>query len=232
MRIAYTREDKFGPSSEEQLEAVRRAGAEGLGGAKPRLYADVARKPSKGALPWSVDEKRDPLPERTALVADLREGDVVVVQAIDRLGVSRRDVHEAMKRIGGKGACVYDADADDMIRCGPEEMRAAAAVERAGSRLERQRAEDMRRAREAMGPAAKGGGRRKWSKQKLEEAKPHWFDLSKTDAEVRAITGIPGRTLHNHFGERGRPLFGREPKSKRKRAGASPGGSKRRRDGA
>lgn len=193
MRLIYLCNRKGLPTLDAQREALTAAGI----------------TDEELAEAW-VDRirRKDGQPQRDYIVGAARDGDEVWVARPGVIATTPDAALRWLARISDHGTvlCIassgerFQATSDAQAGLG-DALRLAAAI-----------AQDERRA--ALEIARKGkrgrtGGKPRVGEERLEAARPLWFDHRLSMAEVVERTGIASRTMHRHFGKRGSLLFGR-----------------------
>ncbi|MDQ6838573.1 MAG: recombinase family protein [Actinomycetota bacterium] len=188
MEFAYARVSTTHQDLERQLDALAKAGI-----TRKRIYSD---------------KKSGVTTERTGLIDvldRLREGDVLVVYTLDRLGRTVRDVFNQVYDLRKAGIGLRTlADAIPLDTSKPDDAMSELAIIMLSlfAQMERtyalERAAHARAVREERGQRS---GRRVASNtaQHLEWAR-HLRDVDHlTMAEITAKTGIPRTSLYRHF---------------------------------
>ncbi len=198
MRLIYLCERKGLPTLDDQRAALAAAGitAEELAEA----YIDrVRRKPRPG---------EPAQPERDHIVGAARENDEVWVARLAVIATTRDDALRFTAAICDQGAVLCAAADGRRYRVRSEAAQDVAdALRLAADIAADERAAALEKARRGRKPG-KTGGRPEHDKAKLEMWKLLWFDHSISEAEFVARSGVPGKTMRNHFGKRGTPAFG------------------------
>ena len=145
-------------------------------------------------------------PGLEALLSFIREGDIVVVSELDRLGRSQQDLTDILQEIQQKGATIEVLNLPSLKGIEDDNLRRlinAFMLELYKYQSERER--KIIRERQAQGIAlAKQKGKYKGGKPKFQEHDPrlqHAFKLYKdgmTEKEVEGITGINRRTFQRY----------------------------------
>jgi len=187
MKYGYVRLSKSSPSKEEQEETLTRAGLP----AKAVIFVDQI--PTRRRTNYV-----DVTPQRTAMIAKLKEKDVVVIASASRLGTGVTDIAVALEEIAAKQAVVLDAASMETIRWHPDAKAAIDFVLRGQNGLHSEVAARMRSGR----TKEKLGGAPRVSDEKFEEARPLFFNTDMHMSEVVRRTGISERSLYRRFGKR------------------------------
>lgn len=208
MRLVYLCERKGLPSLDDQRAAVRAAGAteEEVAGA----YLDrCMRKPRRG---------EPAQPQRDYLPGAAREGDEVLVARLGVLATTRDDALRFVSAIAEHGAALRDAATGRRFSVRPEAAQDVADALLIAADIEADE-QDARMEKARQGKRKrKTGGVPSPSPERIEAARAPWFDHRLSEAEVETITGIKGRTLRRHLGNRGTPAFGLALKKMRGKA--------------
>lgn len=202
----YARQTRNGIPIAHQLDALRAAGVEVDGKYAP-VYVD--RLPDRRAHRTVTG---DALPNRAAVLADLRPGARLVVAGLDRLGVSAGDIRAVIDTLIDRGCSVHDAVAGATFDAETPRADLSAATLAAEALLKAERvrkARSVRAERLAAGLKAAAGGNKAWNP--TPEAEQDWRDLSLTQAQVAERHGVAPITLRRKFGARDAPR-GRRPK--------------------
>ena len=145
-------------------------------------------------------------PGLEALLSFIREGDIVVVSELDRLGRSQQDLTDILQEIQQKGATIEVLNLPSLKGIEDDNLRRL--INAFMLELYKYQSESERkiiRERQAQGIAlAKQKGKYKGGKPKFQEHDPrlqHAFKLYKdgmTEKEVEGITGINRRTFQRY----------------------------------
>lgn len=145
-------------------------------------------------------------PELKKLLNFLREGDIVVVTELDRLGRNNNDLTSIMRTIQGKGATLEVLNLPSLTGIEDENLRKL--INNLIIEIYKYQAESERlhiRERQAQGiEIAKKQGRFKGKKPKYNYDNPklqHAFDLYKageTENHIEKVTGINRRTFRRY----------------------------------
>ena len=189
MKNGYIRVGKAGPSRSEQVEALLGAGVEDF---ERSCYIDI----EKGLRPAEMI-----LRQRALAIRSLREGDVLVIAAADRLGRGGGDLTAVLAAITAKGCAVLDAETGETIRAVEGLSAALAFIERAERQARRRAVEKMRATRLRLGilggrPTTLRGAAR-------QQAALVWADTSLSAKDAALKIGIPVRTAYRLLGSRG-----------------------------
>jgi hypothetical protein len=148
-------------------------------------------------------------PQRDYMIGAAREGDDVLVARLGVLATTRDDAMRFVAALGEHGCGLRDASTGRRYMIRPEAARDVSDALRLAADIEadetRSRMEKARRGKKG----GKTGGAPSPSPERLEAARPLWFDHRLSEAEVVERSGIKGRTLRRKFGNRGTPAFGR-----------------------
>ncbi|RSC24779.1 hypothetical protein EGT36_28555 [Agrobacterium sp. FDAARGOS_525] len=109
MKIGYIRLAKAAPTKEEQEEALRASGLP----EECRIFVEQIATRRR-------TEYVDPTPQRTEMISGLKEGDMVYVASASRLGTGVTDIEETLRAINEKGAAVFDAATNEVVRWHPD----------------------------------------------------------------------------------------------------------------
>lgn len=199
IQLGYMRLTKAGRPEAAQRAAMIAAGLDDFSADGPIYVEPMPKRRPR--------ESEPPQPVLAECLRALRPGAVLVLAGLDVLGPTREAMRDALAEVARQGAAVRLMDSGETLTPTPDAVGLVEAIERAAAELHRQRAAVARGAKAARG--IKGGRRIRWSDAHYAKARPIYFDLSLTNAEVEARAGIPYRTLFRRFGERGAPRFGR-----------------------
>lgn len=197
MNLVYLCERKGLPSLDAQRDACRALGAtaEELADA----YTDRG-KPKRG---------EPAQPERDHIPGAARPGDVVMVARLAVLATTREDALRFVSAISEHGVPLLDASTGRRYTVRPEAAQDVADALALAADIEadeaRARMEKARRGKKS----GKTGGRPSPSPERMEAARPLWFDHRLSTAEVEARTGIGQWVMRRAFGARGTPAFGK-----------------------
>ena len=192
MELGYARVSTVKQDLDRQIDALEQAGIR-----RERIY---------------VDKKSGATTDRPGLrevIAYAREGDVIVVHTLDRLGWTVRDtlnlIHELMERkIGVRNL----ADPIKVDSSNPDDPMAQLAVVLLALFGQMERTCTMERAAHARAVAA-AKGRRVGRPVLIDSAKLEWAthlrDTGSTIAEIVEKTGIPRTSLYRHLPPRPAP---------------------------
>lgn len=184
-RIGYARVSSKSQNLDRQLEA--------LSGVS-KLFSD------------KISGRSTDRPQLQAMLDFIREGDIVVVTELDRLGRNNKDLTEIMNHIQSKGATLEVLNLPSMNGIEDENLRRL--INNLVLELYKYQAESERRRireRQAQGiEIAKKKGKFKGRQLKFKENDPrlqHAFELflsGLTDKEVEEKTGINRRTFSRY----------------------------------
>ena len=184
-RIGYARVSSKEQNLDRQLEALQ----------------DVSKVFSDKASGQSTER-----PQLQAMLTYLREGDIVVVTELDRLGRNNKELTELMNQIQQKGATLEVLNLPSMTGIEDDNLRRL--INNLMIELYKYQAESERkriRERQAQGIAiAKQRGRFKGRKKKYsfkDEGLQHAFDLYQqglTEKEIERKTGINRTTFRRY----------------------------------
>lgn len=184
-KIGYARVSSKEQNLDRQLEALQ----------------DVSKVFSDKASGQSTER-----PQLQAMLTYLREGDIVVVTELDRLGRNNKELTELMNQIQQKGATLEVLNLPSMTGIEDDNLRRL--INNLMIELYKYQAESERkriRERQAQGIAiAKQRGRFKGRKKKYsfkDEGLQHAFDLYQqglTEKEIERKTGINRTTLRRY----------------------------------
>lgn len=165
------------------------------------LLKDVSKLFSDKASGQSIERA-----QLQALLSYIREGDIVVVSELDRLGRNNKELTDIMNQIQNKGATLEVLNLPTLSGIEDENLRRL--INSLMIEIYKYQAESERekiRERQAQGiENAKRKGKYKGKKMKYKENDPkllHAFDLylnGKTEKEVEALTGINRRTFKRY----------------------------------
>ena len=199
MLLVYVCERKGLPKPADQRAACVAAGAseEEMAAA---WHDDCRRKPRAG---------EPPQPNRDYMVGAAREGDDVLVARLGVLATTREEALRFVAALGAHDCGLRDASTGRRYMIRPEAAQDVADALRLAADIEAdERRAVMEKARRGR-KKGKTGGAPSPSPERLEAARPLWFDHRLSEAEVVERSGIKGRTLRRKFGNRGTPAFGR-----------------------
>lgn len=189
MLWGYIRVSKAGPSLEEQIDFLRKAGCDDISVTGNLFIDDLARA-----------RAGDQLLERERAISGLQAGDTLVIAKASRLGVSASDIVEALKGIAIKQAHLLVADSGLEISPSPNSVLVLDFIQTVEDENKDEAITKMRQARLMTGNL--GGAPKKYSKDVLESAKRLWGDPRYMVSQIVEETGISRRTLYRCFGER------------------------------
>lgn len=185
MKIGYARVSSKEQNLDRQLEALRHVS---------KLFSD------------KISGKTIERPQLKAMLEYIREGDIVVVTELDRLGRNSKDLTTIMNEIQQKGATLEVLNLPSMNGIEDENLRRL--INNLVIELYKYQAESERkriRERQAQGIAlAKQKGRFKGGTRKYQENDPRLqlafklFLEGATDKEVEEQTGINRRTFKRY----------------------------------
>jgi DNA invertase Pin-like site-specific DNA recombinase len=197
----YVRQTPNGPPPAEQHAAIMGAGVQH----DNWVYHDLLPK-GRG----HCQEAEETLPERRAVIRDLRPGSRLVVSSLDRLGMSGIDITTVIREVTAKECVVYAVDTGKTYAIPPEVGAVLDDSKDAEVELKRERVRKARAVRTITGAT---GGNKGWRPPpETEQAARHnWLnDLSLSQADLEKKYGVGRSTLRRKFGERGVPK-GRRP---------------------
>lgn len=184
------------PSLDAQRERCRAAGASDAELAE--AYIDRGKR--KRGEPQQ--------PERDYIPGTARPGDVVMVARLAVLATTKEEALRFVSAISAEGVPLHDASTGRRYSVRPEAQQDVADALNLAADIEadeaRARMEKARR-----GKKGKTGGRPSPSPERMDAAKPLWFDHTLSTTEVEARSGIGQWVLRKAFGKRGTPAFGK-----------------------
>lgn len=204
MRIPYLCERKGLPGLPAQRAALAAAGL------TPEELAEAyidrcMKKPKPG---------QDRQPQRGYITGACRPGDEVWVSRPAVIATTQDEALEFVAAICDQGAILHIASTGQSYNC-PSDVAPQIA---AGLRLavavgkdERKAVMEVRRA----GIKGKPAGKPKINPERIEAARPVWFNHDIDGDEAARRTGIARRTLHRYFGPRETPAFGKQKKGRK-----------------
>lgn len=198
VRLIYRCERKGLPNLQAQADALL---AKGITQAEIEDgYTDhCLRKPRPG---------QPAQPARDYIRGAIRDGDEVWVPRLGVLATTHEDALIFVKAISDHGGVLCDASTGLRYRVRSEAAQDVSDALRLAADIAKDEASARTaRARKHKRPG-KTGGRPTHSDEKIEAARSVWFDMRLSERQVAERTGIPGKTLRNHFGKRGAKLFG------------------------
>jgi DNA invertase Pin-like site-specific DNA recombinase len=194
--LVYLCDRKGLPSLDAQREACRAAGASEAELAD--AYMDTG-KPKRG---------EPAQPQRDYMPGSARKGDVVMVARLAVLATTKEDALRFVSAISAQGVPLHDASTGRRYSVRPEAAQDVADALSLAADIEADEAKArMEKARR--GKKGKTGGRPSPSPERMEAAKPLWFNHALSTEEVEARTGIGQWVLRRAFGPRGTPAFGK-----------------------
>lgn len=165
------------------------------------LLKDVSKLFSDKASGQSIERA-----QLQAMLSYIREGDIVVVSELDRLGRNNKELTDIMNQIQNKGATLEVLNLPTLSGIEDENLRRL--INNLMIEIYKYQAESERekiRERQAQGiENAKRKGKYKGKKMKYKENDPkllHAFDLylkGSTEKEVEQLTGINRRTFKRY----------------------------------
>lgn len=194
MELGYARVSTVKQDLERQIDALMQAGV-----AAERIYLDK----KSGA---TVDR-----PGLRAAIEYAREGDVIVVHTLDRLGRTVRDTLNLIHELAERGIGVRNlADPIKVDSTNPDDPMAQLAVVLLALFGQMERTYAMERAAHARAVATAKG--RRIGRPILVDADKlayavHLRDSGDTIAEIVAKTGIPRSSLYRHLPPRPAPVL-------------------------
>ena len=192
VELGYARVSTAKQDLDRQIEALFEAGI-----ARERIYVDK----KSGA---TVDR-----PGLRAVLEYAREGDVIVVHTLDRLGRTVRDTLNMIHELSERGIGVRNlADPIKIDSTNPEDPMAQLAVVLLALFAQMERTYTVERAAHARAVAA-AKGRRVGRPVLVDAAKLEWAahlrDQGETIAQIVKKTGIPRTSLYRHLPPRPAP---------------------------
>ena len=205
MELGYARVSTTKQDLDRQIDALERTGI-----TRERIY---------------IDKKSGATTDRPGLrevIAYAREGDVIVVHTLDRLGRTVRDTLNLIHELAERGVGVRNlADPIKVDSSNPEDPMAQLAVVLLALFGQMERTYTMERAAHARAVAT-AKGRRIGRPVLVDPDKlayaAHLRDIGHTIAEIVAKTGIPRSSLYRHLPPRPAPTVtaaGGDPASSR-----------------
>ncbi|MGB2518277.1 recombinase family protein [Shewanella algae] len=177
MKIGYARVSKDDQSTASQLDALDSAGCE-------RIYQE------------HFDDKSKKRPELDRMIDALREGDIVVVQRLDRLGRSLKDLIELLDDFKQQGVqfISLNENIDSTTAIGELAFHMIGSIAQFERRLISERTKAGLDAVRARG--RKGGRRAKLTSTDIKKAKAMLLDPKMTKAEVANHFNVSRPTLN------------------------------------
>lgn len=177
MRIGYARVSTNEQSTDSQLDALERAGCE-------RIYQE------------SFSGKSKTRPELERMIDALRDGDIVVVQRLDRLGRSLKDLIELLDGFKQQGVqfISLNENIDTTTAIGELAFHMIGSIAQFERRLISERTKAGLAAARARG--RKGGRKAKLSVLDIKKAQAMLLDPEMTKAEVARYFGVSRPTLN------------------------------------
>jgi len=177
MRIGYARVSTDEQDTAPQLDALNEAGCE-------RIYRENASGKSRAR------------PELERMIDALREGDVIVVQRLDRLGRSLKDLIELLDDFKQRNIqfISLSENIDTTTATGELAFHMIGAIAQFERRLISERTKAGLRAARARG--RKGGRKAKLSDADIKKAKAMLLDPNMTKAEVARHFDVSRPTLN------------------------------------
>jgi DNA invertase Pin-like site-specific DNA recombinase len=194
VELGYARVSTAKQDLERQIEALAEAGV-----ARKRIYVDK----KSGA---TVDR-----PGLRAVLDFARDGDVIVVHTLDRLGRTVRDTLNLIHELSERGVGIRNlADPIRVDSSRPDDPMAQLAVVLLALFAQMERTYTLERAAHARSVAA-AKGRRVGRPILVDQAKLEWAshlrDTGHTIAEIVEKTGIPRTSLYRHLPPRSAPAL-------------------------
>lgn len=182
MRIGYARVSTYEQTTDSQLDALDNAGCK-------RIYQESFSGSSK---------KR---PELERMIDALREGDIVVVQRLDRLGRSLKDLIELLDGFKQQGVqfISLNENIDTTTAIGELAFHMIGSIAQFERRLISERTKAGLDAARARG--RKGGRRAKLTSTDIKKAKAMLLDPTMTKAEVANHFKVSRPTLNKWLEE-------------------------------
>jgi DNA invertase Pin-like site-specific DNA recombinase len=168
------------------------------------VYQDLLPTGRKRKVPDA-----DQLPERKAILHDLRPGSRLIVSSLDRLGSSGIDITATIRTVTAKGCSVFAVDTCRSYIIPPEIGQVLDDAEAAEATLKRERiqkARAVRAERAAAGVKGVTGGNQGWNPDEAtkRQMKDLWLnDLSISRREFKSRYGVSAKVLQDRFGPRG-----------------------------
>ena len=192
MELGYARVSTAKQDLERQIEALAEAGV-----ARERIYVDK----KSGA---TVDR-----PGLRAVLDFARDGDVIVVHTLDRLGRTVRDTLNLIHELSERGVGIRNlADPIRVDSSRPDDPMAQLAVVLLALFAQMERTYTLERAAHARSVAV-AKGRRVGRPILVDQAKLEWAshlrETGHTIAEIVEKTGIPRTSLYRHLPPRSAP---------------------------
>lgn len=207
-RMAYLCERKGLPSLDAQRATLAAAGLTAAELAE--AYVDcMNRKPRPG---------EPAQPERDHVIGAARRGDEVWVARLGVVATVEDDALRFLAAVSDHGAVLCDATTGQRFHAPSAAQEHVSAGLRIAAAISADaRAATLEKARRQR-PKGKTGGKEEIAPERIEAARPLWFDHRLSEAEVEERTGIAGRTLRRRFGKRGTPAFGKALNKQRGKA--------------
>ncbi|CDT32207.1 recombinase family protein [Vibrio coralliirubri] len=177
MKIGYARVSTDDQNEDSQIDSLESAGCE-------RIYIEKCSGKSKQR------------PELERMIDALREGDVVVVQRLDRLGRSLKDLIELLDGFKEQGIkfISLNESIDTTTAVGELAFHMIGAIAQFERRLISERTKAGLKAARARG--RKGGRKAKLTASDIKKAQAMLFDKSVTKTEVAEHFGVSRPTLN------------------------------------
>lgn len=152
--------------------------------------------------------------QRDYMIGAAREGDEIHVSRPAVLATTEDDALRFVAAISDQGAVLCVASTGERYRTPSEAHGGIADALRLVAAI---RADERRAVMEKAwrGIRGKGAGKPRIGDERIEAARPLWFDHRLSIREVEAATGISASTLQRRFKKRGSPLFGRAANMRR-----------------
>jgi DNA invertase Pin-like site-specific DNA recombinase len=184
--VGYIRETRYGHTYEEQHAALQDARVE-----KRLIWADRLKN-QKALLA--------PVEQRDGAIKSLREGEILVVYGLDKLGTSLRDLADQIAKVAERGATVRDLLIQEEL---PDAATTVKAIEMA---LRAKHAYDTER----LGPAnakrraeGKMGGRplslANPNSDAVKAARLYWDDPHLSEKRAAQLAGYSVSTMRRHL---------------------------------
>lgn len=185
--VGYIRETRYGHTYEEQEVALFEARVE-----KRLVWADRLKN-QKALLA--------PVEQRDGAIKSLREGEILVVYGLDKLGTNLRDLGDQIAKVAARGATVKDLSIQEELPDATTSVKAIEMVLRAKQAYDIERLGPANAKRRAEG---KMGGRspRLSSYDAIKAARVYWDNPALSEKRAAELAGYSVSTMRRHLKER------------------------------